>query len=70
MGVQLIFFYIIVVVCLKQLPLVLDRFYKLNPNLSVFFGQSKVFENFINFILGKKCKYVFFSTGGSGLFVK
>ena len=56
MGVQFTFFYILVVVCLKQLPLVLDRFYKLNPNLSDFFGRSKVFENVINFILGKKCK--------------
>ena len=62
-------FYILVVVCLKQLPLVLDRFYKLNPNLSDFFGQSKVFENVINFILGKKCKYAFFSTGGGGCFL-
>ena len=60
------FFYILVVVCSTQLPLVLDRFYKLNPNLSDFFGRSKVFENVINFILGKKCKYVFFFYRGGG----
>ena len=59
------FFYFLVVVCLKQLPLVLDRFYKLNPNLSDFFGQSKVFENVINFILGNKMQIcVFFYRGG------
>ena len=65
MRVQFTFFSILVVVCLKQLPLVLDRFYKLNPNLSDFFGQSKVFENVINFILGKNnANMFFFSTGG------
>ena len=54
------------VVCLKQLPLVLDRFYKLNPNLSDFFGRSKVFENVINFILGKKMQICFFFLQGGG----
>ena len=70
MGVQFTFFYILVVVCLKQLPLVLDRFYKLNPNLSDFFGRSKVFENVINFILGKKMQICVFFLQGGWLFVK
>ena len=35
-----------------------------NPNLSDYFRPSKVFENCINFILGKKCADVLFSTGG------
>ena len=69
-GCSSLFFYILVVVCLKQLPLVLDRFYKLNPNLSDFFGRSKVFENVINLILGKKMQICFFFYGGGGLFVK
>ena len=54
------------IVSSKQLPVVLDRFYNLIPIWVTLFGQSKVFENFINFILGKKCADVFFSTGGGG----